>query len=154
MNSLSSRYSLFALLCLLLASCATGPGSSSQITEARIKQEILGKWETIVRSGSVTVIGEKTFYPDGTAQGVLYYFDVGSGKRRLVETTPFRSRWRVSGDLVTTYDVRSQPPERFDPGEIMVDRVLKMGPRVWKWHDITHAAYYKNTRLPDAVLAQ
>lgn len=68
----------------------------------------------------------KTYYKDGTAEGVLYAKSRSLGVNFVMPQIPFRSKWRVVGDVVETYDIQTDAPGIFDKNEIIRDQLLQV----------------------------
>jgi len=71
---------------------------------------------------------EKTYYPDGTADGVLIVSKRTLGVSFQLPQIRFKSRWRVNDGIVECYDIRSVPGGVFEPGEVIRDRLVSIEP--------------------------
>jgi hypothetical protein len=139
-------YLVFAILAVLcLCQCQS---SSAPISPQKLQALLPGKpWITKLKNGDITVVGTKTFHPDGTASGVIYMQE-NDGAMIHHSSFEFKSRWRVEGDLVITTDVVTNPPGELDSYE-MRDRVLRISDRKADWIDLTNGHMrYKTTRAP------
>ncbi|MBB5350378.1 hypothetical protein HNR46_000602 [Haloferula luteola] len=116
-----------ALFPALFVSCAAPPSGSTD--PARVRPLLMGTWTSHRSEGSTAIYMEKTFHPDGTANG---FIDIRSGTGNtslLLPRVPFQSRWKfdAEGDLVT-YDMRSEVIGFFEPGKSTHDRILRTQP--------------------------
>lgn len=116
-----------ALLPLLLAACGvhSTPQTSGELGR-KFAATVPGIWEGGLSRGGKQVRMYKQFLPDGRAQGVLIVKQTGGGVSFVMPEIPFSSRWRVKGDVVETYDIKTGIPGLFKPGEVMRDRLVSV----------------------------
>jgi len=130
MISQMTRWCAPALLPLLLAACSTSPAPQAPPGELgrRFTATIPGSWTGTDSSGGFESRMIKRYNRDGTAQGVLLGKKKGPGISFVMPEIPFKSRWRVTGDVVETYDIRSGFPGLFKPGEVIRDTIVSVSP--------------------------
>lgn len=68
----------------------------------------------------------KTYFPDGSAKGVLRLSRSSNNVSFLMPPVSFKSRWKVTGDLVETYAIESSYPGLFDRKQVIRDRLLSV----------------------------
>jgi hypothetical protein len=123
------RHSIYGLLLVLLAIISTSCGV---YTEALPPEElgrlfaetIPGTWASSSSSGGKSVRMIKQYHRDGTASGVLLMKDTRAGVSLVMPEIPFTSKWRVKGDVVESYVVRTGVPGLFKRDEVIRDRLV------------------------------
>jgi hypothetical protein len=136
------RFQLLALLSIqLLASCAS---HRAPVSEAQIRQLLPGTWDQ--RPGIVQ--GRKTYYPDGTAEGIIMWPATRAGLCGPLVCGPsvnYRSRWRVRGDVLECFDIRAQP-KVFSREQVLRDRVLRITPTRFEFEDLSTGRVWVDRR--------
>lgn len=120
----------FAVISLVISSCA-GISESLPAGEngKRFAATAPGTWTCNVDAGD-GISGQmvKVFNSDGTARGVLLVKKSGAGVSVVMPEIPFTSRWKVDGDVVVTYDMKSPMKGIFKPGQVSRDRIISVQP--------------------------
>lgn len=113
----------------MLVSCAThSPATNPGDLGRQFSATIPGTWREEVKSGRNSSGMVKTYYQDGTAKGVLTFQKNLGGGSFVSPDIPFQSRWRVNGDIVDTYDVKTGFLGMFPKGQVIQDRIISVSP--------------------------
>lgn len=134
------------LLCcasLIFAGC-TAP--QSRVDEATIRQWLPGKWVTVERERNQVTVSEKTYFADGTASGQVLLYKESDRGQLVVGSLEFRSKWRLHGVTLESYEVRCSDPKFFEKGEVFVDRVIDIDAEKIVFEDLTNGGVCTNKR--------
>ena len=127
MTSLCHRGLLAALFAFLVTACSVTPTTKDPAALGRLYSATSpGTWTGTVRSGGLSIQMVKTYLPDGKAYGVLLAKETRGGVSIVLPEVRFRSRWRVSGDIVETYDIEASATGLFKKGEVIRDHILSV----------------------------
>lgn len=138
---------LCKLLLLCLASClASCAAPSSTVDEATIRRLLPGTWEQEVSRGSRGMLFEKTYHADGTAKGQAVHYEDRGGGRVFNGNVQFRSKWRLKGVILESYDVRCSEPGLFKEGDVFVDRIISIDAEKKIYENITHGGVETSRR--------
>ncbi len=119
---------VLAVLPLLVAACSVGhPPQAPGELGRQFAATVPGTWTGGDRSGGIEARMIKQFNADGTAHGVLLMKRNAGGVSMVMPEVPFTSRWRVKGDVVETYDIKTGP-KLFKPSEVIRDTILSVSP--------------------------
>ena len=127
MFSACRRGLVACLLLTMLSSCQT-TGITSGQTEEEIRQLLPGAWHVISKNGKEVTYSEKTFYADGTAKGFVRGRLMNSGVAMYTARINFSSRWKLEGQKMIVYDMRSPDSDLFDPRDVHHDRIISISP--------------------------
>jgi len=129
MISLHPRLLATAVLPLLLAACAVNsPPKAPGELGREFSATIPGTWAGEISSGPLVCRMIKEYHRDGTARGVLLLKRSSGNVSLVMPEIPFTSRWRVVGDVVETYDIRTEVPDYFGRREVIKDTILSVSP--------------------------
>jgi hypothetical protein len=127
MIPLFQRLTVPAAMVLLVTGCALDqPPENAGELGSRFTSTIPGTWTSAVSQGDLSIQMVKVFHRDGTARGVLLAKKTGPGVSLVMPEISFESRWRVTGDMVETYEVKASVPGMFKKGEISRDRIVSV----------------------------
>jgi hypothetical protein len=134
------------LLCcatLLFVGCAA---PRSRVDEATIRQWLPGTWVKEERERNRVTVSEKTYFADGTASGQVLLYEETNRGQLVVGSLEFRSKWRLHGVTLESYEVRCSDPKFFEEGEVFVDRVIDIDAEKIVFEDLTNGGVYTNKR--------
>ena len=125
-----SRGLALATLLLIFPGCGVNPSALPPGELGRqFAVTVPGKtWSQEVSTGGVQGQMIKQFNKDGSAKGVLLFKRRTGSVSLVMPEMPFTSRWRVTGDVVETYDVKTGVPGLFKPGEVIRDTIVSVSP--------------------------
>lgn len=112
----------FAIGCVALGACAS---ISDHPAQSDIQKLLPGTWYSEEAGHGTFVSMKKTYFCDGTAKGVLQVRDSSRGVTVHSAPNHFRSRWRISGNLLECYDIRDDQ-KFFSANVITKDRILSI----------------------------
>lgn len=113
----------------MLISCGlTMPKDQPKLGE-EFCRVIPGHWESVSSAGGVRGHMHKTFFADGTAEGVIHMQEHRRGLTLQAPPLRFKSRWRVVGGTVETYEIRTPVyKDAFPPGIVIHDQLISVTP--------------------------
>lgn len=111
---------------LMSAACSMAPPSAPGELGRQFTATIPGTWMGGDSSSGTEVRMVKQYRPDGTAQGVLMVKQKAPGVSMVMPEIPFTSRWRVKGDVVESYDIKTGVEGLFKPGTVIRDRLVSV----------------------------
>lgn len=143
-----TRWFAPALIPLFFASCSVSqapkaPGELGRQFTATIP----GSWSGTVSDRGTETRLIKQYNPDGSAQGVLLVKKTRGGVSFVMPEIPFKSRWRVTGDVVETYSIQTGVPGLFKPGEVIRDTIVSVSPNRITYRPVTSGKVEVFTRL-------
>lgn len=108
-----------------LTQCSPLPKESPDALGQHCRAVLPGKWK-ITSNGDRDVVLYKTFYPDGTAESsMIASHDVGS-TRMAMQPIKITSRWRIDGDILTTYQTRAEWDTMFAEHNQFQDKIISV----------------------------
>ncbi|MCU0797865.1 MAG: hypothetical protein MUF31_18240 [Akkermansiaceae bacterium] len=117
------RTAIFLLL-LMLVSCVTP--ASGPTDPASVRPLLPGTWVCKMGGHGIDAYMEKTFHPNGNAEGFIDLRKGSGTVALLAPRIPFRSRWKFDADgYLVTYDVRCEVEGIFEKGFTSRDRILR-----------------------------
>lgn len=129
MISRISRGLALAVLPWIFAACSVSPTPHAPGELGRqFTATVPGTWTGQVSGNGTDCRMIKQFNPDGTAKGVLIIRKKSGSVSLVMPEVPFTSRWRVVGDVVESYGIRTGVPGLFKPGEVIRDTILSVSP--------------------------
>ena len=87
-----------------------------RLSDEGLARTLIGTWVT----HDPTYEFEKTYRPDGTAEGVV----IRKADGKVTETWNFKSRWRIEHQVMIIWDIQSVPAGMFPAGTVMHDVVV------------------------------
>jgi hypothetical protein len=119
---------IFGLLSVAaLSGCGTlAPHQADGALGKQFTAIIPGTWAQSIHHSNNRFDMTKTYYPDGSAKGVLRWSQDHGRVSFIMPTVSFKSRWKVTGDIVETYAIKCSYPGMFDPKEVIRDRLLSV----------------------------
>jgi hypothetical protein len=125
-----SHWLVFSALLLIFPACGVNPAAHAPgELGRRFAETVPGKpWSHEGSAGGVEGRMIKQFNKDGSAKGVLLFKKRTGSVSVVMPEIPFTSRWRVVGDVVETYDVKTGVPGLFKQGEVIRDTILSVSP--------------------------
>jgi hypothetical protein len=120
-------WATLAVLPLIAASCSVdSPTTVYGDLGRRFTATVPGTWAGEYSYKGIQVQMIKQFNTDGTARGVLITRQKSGNVSLVLPEVPFKSRWRVKGDVVETYDVKTGVPGLFESGEVIRDTLISI----------------------------
>ena len=116
---------LVGLLSFSVLSCQMSAVASGQ-TEDEIRKLLPGTWHSEVKFRGGKATTEKTFYANGTAKGRILMRGKVSGVSIYAPPVKFTSRWRLEGNKIFIYEMRSEGSDFLDPKEVHEDMILSI----------------------------
>lgn len=111
---------------LMSAACTMAPPPAPGELGKQFTATIPGTWMGGDWSSGTEVRMVKQYRRDGTAQGVLIVKQKSPGVSMVMPEIPFTSRWKVDGDVVVTYQVKTGVDGLFKPGTVIRDRLVSV----------------------------
>jgi hypothetical protein len=121
-------FALAALPCLFAACSLNTTSHPPGELGRRFTATAPGTWSYQTKDGGIDSRMIKQFNPDGSASGVLLTKKKSGGISFVLPEVPFTSRWRIVGDVVETYDVKTGIPGLYKPGKVIRDTILSVSP--------------------------
>src|SRR5689334_15632538 len=104
-----------ALSLVLLFSVFLGESRAASDT-SEYQRLLVGTWREDYSEGELRSVSEKTFHRDGSATGWVKIWRRGpDGKEALVGDVTFKSRWKIEGQILVSYEVSTDPEGMLDP---------------------------------------
>lgn len=120
------RFSLILFAaCGMLCQCATNVKESPESIGQRCRIVLPGKWKITSPRGSNVVL-YKTFYPNGTAESSMVATRVLGSTSVAMQPIKVTSRWRIEGNVVTTYQARAEWKAVFAEQDQFQDKILSV----------------------------
>jgi hypothetical protein len=95
---------------------------------------LVGTWREDYSEGDLRMMNEKTFLGDGSAVGWIKIWRRGpDGKEALVGDVTFKSRWKIEGQNLVSYEVRTKPEGMLDPKKEIRDEILSIDGDVFRF---------------------
>ncbi|RYD23603.1 MAG: hypothetical protein EOP88_03595 [Verrucomicrobiaceae bacterium] len=146
-SRMTCRLSL-AILPLLLGSCGLtrepqAPGELGR----QFTSTIPGAWSGTISRNGLECRMIKQYKRDGSAQGVLLLKKSQGRVSFVMPEIPFKSRWRVKGDVVETYGIETGIPGLFKPGEVIRDKLVSVSQNRISWRAVDSGNPQTITRL-------
>jgi hypothetical protein len=95
---------------------------------------LLGTWTEEITDGPIHLKGEKTFYAGGVASGWFKVWQRSENKKEeLVADVTFKSRWRIEGEILISYEVRTKPEAALDPNEEIRDTIISIDGKEFRY---------------------
>jgi len=124
------------MLAAILAGCAAAP--RIQMSPTDIHQAMVGTWRDGFKKGRLESTMVKTYFADGTAKGWIQEQVSFHNTTFHPSRINFTSRWRIEGDVVVSYDVRSHKEGMFKPSDVLHDRLLSINAERAEFIDLDH----------------
>jgi hypothetical protein len=120
-----------AITCVLagvaLSGCRTlAPQEAEGSLGRRFTATIPGTWNQSIQIRKVRCEMTKTYFSDGSAKGVLRLSAASGNTSIVIPTFSFKSRWRVTGDIVETYAMKCSYPGMLNTKEVIQDRLVSV----------------------------
>lgn len=112
----------------VMCACGVNPSGANADLGTKFRQTIPGRWRCEIHKEDLYSYMEKTYYPDGSAEGFVTLTKRRLGVSFQLPQVRFKSRWRVNGGIVECYDIRSVPGGMFEPGEVIQDQLVSVKP--------------------------
>lgn len=145
MNSFIRILTLGAIL--VVSSCATQDQQS--LSDETHSALLVGTWiaEYSYDEGNEIRYGEKTYHPDGTAQGFISgRVRQPSGQYEEVMHKSFHSRWRIENRIVIIWDVRYSPSDPEADYQILRDKIISIDEREAEFESLPNGSVFTRTR--------
>ncbi len=120
------RLALIGLACLASACSLTRPKLEPGELGRQFTATVPGTWAGDFSGNGTQCRMIKQFHPDGSAKGVLILKRKQNGVTLVLPEIPFTSRWRVTGDMVETYAVKTGVTGMFRKDEVIRDEILSV----------------------------
>ncbi|GAA5119927.1 hypothetical protein JIN84_21100 [Luteolibacter yonseiensis] len=121
------RWLALVALSTLLAACSLPTGTKSPGELGRLfTSTVPGTWSCQVKRDGIDSRMIKQFNPDGSARGVLLIKKKTNGVSFVLPEIPFTSRWRVVGDVVETYDIKTRASGPYKASDVIRDTLLSV----------------------------
>lgn len=122
---------------ILIAFALTLTALSKSVADSDIRNQeqiLLGTWHEEDSESGLHMAGEKTFRPNGTAEGWIKIWRRSSdGKEVLVGDATFKSRWRIEGNELVSFEVFTEPKGLLDPNKEIRDVILSLDREVFRF---------------------
>lgn len=131
----------------VLTQCVPLPKESPEALGQSCRAVLPGKWK-ITSNGDRDVVLYKTFYPNGTAESSMIASHNMGSTRMALQPIKVTSRWRIEGDILTTYQTRAEWDTMFAEQNQFQDKIISVDPNRILFKSVTDGSMEIAERMP------